>query len=147
VNGDFDGCWLERGPPSLPPRHPGGLQLPGGQAAWQARQVAHLPRGCRSTRREREEKRKKKRAFYLCFLLGFSSKGRFLMLSFSLLLLIIKQQEIRHGCPLLGGIHLTTAAAASAKRDKTLVLPVPLHWPRIQYRGAGSGGEVSIADV
>lgn len=127
MNRHFDGCRLERGPPSLPPRRSGGLHLPGDPAGGQARQVAHLPRGCWSTRWERKKRRrKKKRAFYLFFILGFSSEGRFLTLSFSLLSPIIKQQEIRRRCALLDGIHLDTAGSASPKWDKTLVTPVSL---------------------
>lgn len=43
VNSHFDGRWLERGPPSLLPCHPGGLHLPSSHAGVQARWVAHLP--------------------------------------------------------------------------------------------------------
>lgn len=86
MNSHFEGCWLEWGPPSLSPRHSGGLHLLWGQAGRQARQVAHLSWGCPATRREKTKKGRKG-GFYQLFTLGFSYEGSFLMLSFSTLII------------------------------------------------------------
>lgn len=130
----FDGRWLERGPPSLPPGHPGGLHLPRVQAGGQTRQVAHLPRGCRSTRRERK---KKKRAFHLFIILGFSSKGSFPR---------YHQHKTARTCtPRCSSLDHSQLSFSKAGQTPCQAHFSPLAVSTVE--GAGSGGGVSVADV
>lgn len=147
MNRHFDGCRLERGPPSLPPRHSGGLHLPGDPARGQARQVAHLPRGCWSTRRERRKRRRKKKRFLFIFHFRFFIRRQF---SHAVIFPVTTDHKAARNTPQMctpgwDSPDHSWLSFSNVGQNPCHACFSPLTVNTVQ--GAGSGGEVSIAAV